>query len=123
MKITEKIKSFEDACEHLGLNPENLPNVEHLPEEDGQSIVAHYKLIIIIRALNEGWEPDFKDHDQWKYWNYLWINAAGFVCSGTDYSPSHTHVNIGSRLCFKSHEIAQYAIVQFKGLYEQYLLK
>jgi hypothetical protein len=79
--ITERVKTFEDACEVLGLNPENLPIVENLPEKDRQSIVAYYKLTVIVRALNEGWKPDFSDHNQWKYWNYLWVDDAGFVCA------------------------------------------
>ena len=55
-KITDKIKSFEDACKHLRLNPNDLPVVDMLPEKDRKSIIAFYKLTIIIRALNEGWE-------------------------------------------------------------------
>jgi hypothetical protein len=66
-KITDKIKSFEDACKHLRLNPNDLPVVDMLPEKDRKSIIAFYKLTIIIRALNEGWEPDWSNWDEWKY--------------------------------------------------------
>ena len=45
-KITDKIKSFEDACKHLRLNPNDLPVVDMLPEKDRKSIIAFYKLRI-----------------------------------------------------------------------------
>jgi hypothetical protein len=79
--ITKKIASYEDACKELGLNPENLPVVDTLPEKDRKSIVAYHKLIVITRALNEGWEADFSNHNQWKYWNYFWGKHCGVrVC-------------------------------------------
>ena len=122
MDITKKIASYEDACKKLGLNPENLPIVDSLPKKDRNSIVAYHKLIIIIRALNEGWEADFSNHEQYKYWNWLWVDAAGFVYAYTNNTASSATALIGSRLCFKNRELAKYAIEQFKSLYEEYLL-
>ena len=72
-KITDKIKSFEDACKHLRLNPNDLPVVDMLPEKDRKSIIAFYKLTIIIRALNEGWEPDWSNWDECKYYNWFYV--------------------------------------------------
>jgi len=119
--IQDKVKSFEDACQFLGLDPKHLPVVDNLPEKDQNAIIAFYKLTIIIRALNEGWEPDWKNWDEHKYYNYFYIRSgSGFVYSTTHYSDACTH--IGSRLCFKSRELAVYALYQFKELYLQYLL-
>lgn len=116
---SERIKSFEEACLVLGLDPTQLPVVANLPEKDQQSIIAFYKLTIIIRALNEGWEPNWKNWDEYKYYNYFFVRSgSGFVCSHT-YSAL---TRIGSRLCFKSRELAEYALSQFKELYLQYLL-
>jgi hypothetical protein len=125
MKISKKItceKAFVQACKELGLDPKNLPIVDSLPEKDQKSIIAYYKLTIIIRALNEGWEADFSNHNQRKYWNYLWVDSAGFVCATTTTTASSTNANIGSRLCFKDYTTAQFAIENFKPLYEEYLL-
>lgn len=38
----KKIKTFEDACKALGLNPAVLPDVSALPEKDRKHVVAHY---------------------------------------------------------------------------------
>jgi hypothetical protein len=123
--ITERIRTFADACKELGLDPENLPIVEHLPEKDRTSIIAYYKLIIITHALNEGWEPDVSDHSQYKYWNWFYSArdriAEGYYETGIGYSPFPVYTNLGSRLCFKKRELAVYASSQFKDLYFEYL--
>jgi hypothetical protein len=121
MEITNKIASYEDACKELGLNPENLPVVDTLPEKDRNSIISYYKLIVIIRALNQGWEADFSNHNQRKYWNYFWVDTAGFGCAYTNYAAARAGANVGSRLCFEKYEIAKYARETFKSLYEQFL--
>ena len=123
--ITEKVKTFEDACKVLGLEPKNLPIVENLPEKDRQSIIAYYKLTIIVRALNEGWEPDFTDWNEWKYWNWFYVEAhgasAGFASAATSNAASYAPAHVGSRLCFKTRELATYAREQFRDLYFEYL--
>lgn len=125
-KITDKIKSFEDACKHLGLNPNDLPVVDMLPEKDRKSIIAYYKLTIITRALNEGWEPDFSNWNEYKYYNWFYVEenkdqrSSGFRSYAADCTITCT--GIGSRLCFKNRELAKYATEQFKELYREYLL-
>ena len=120
-KSSERIKSFEEACAELGLGPSQLPVVANLPEKDQNAIIAFYKLTIIIRALNEGWEPNWKNWDEYKYFNYFFVRSgSGFVYSDAGYTD--TAALFGSRLCFKSRELAEYALSQFKELYLQYLL-
>lgn len=123
-EITDKIKSFEDACKHLGLNPNDLPVVDMLPEKDRKSIIAYYKLTIITRALNEGWEPDFSNWNEYKYYNWFYVEenkdqrSSGFRYHGADYT--YTCTFIGSRLCCGTHDDAEYIGKQFKDLYNDY---
>jgi hypothetical protein len=124
MDITEKIKSYEDACEALELNPENLPVVENLLKKDKKSIIAYYKLTIIIRALNEGWEPNWSDWNEKKYFNWFFSadgSAAGFADAYSNDAPMSASTNIGSRLCFKTRKLATYARLSFASLYYEYL--
>lgn len=125
-KITDKIKSFEDACKHLGLNPNDLPVVDMLPEKDRKSIIALYKLTIIIRALNEGWEPDWSNWDEWKYYNWFYVEKGEDQrSSGFRYDVANcafANAGTGSRLCFKNIGLAKYAAEQFKELYREYIL-
>lgn len=121
MDITKKIKSYEDACKALNLDPANLPVVDNLPEKDRKYIVAYYKLTVIIRALNEGWEPNWQDWDEYKYFNWFYIDSAGFACAFTSYAVSSASTNFGSRLCFKNATLARYARETFESLYLDYL--
>lgn len=120
-KTKKRIKSFEEACMALGIDPLHLPIVENLPVKDQDAIIAFYKLTIIIRALNEGWEPNWKDSNEFKYYNYLFVRSGSCFVYSTTYFTS-TSADVGSRLCFKSSELAKYALSQFKELYLQYFL-
>lgn len=77
--VTERIKTFEDACEELG---NDHPFVcayngyaQNISEEikNDTDIIAFLKLRIITAALNEGWVPEFtKDEWRWYPWFTLW---------------------------------------------------
>lgn len=118
-----KIKTFEAACKALKLDPEKcLPKVTGVPKHHQAAIVAHTKLVIIAEALNEGWKPNWQDSNEPKYWPWFDMSGSGlsfFVCVFY-----YSHSGVGSRLCFKSRELAEYAGKQFIKLYEEsWLLK
>jgi hypothetical protein len=119
-----EIKTFEDACAALNLDPNALPVVDALPEKHRKALQAHYKLIIIAEALNEGWQPDWTDWDQYKYFPWFeFRRSAGFGFSfGACPGLAHAHSDVGSRLCFKTRDLAKYAGKQFEDLYRDYLV-
>jgi len=123
----KKIKTFADACKKLGLDPNKLPDVSLLPEKHQKSIIAFFKLIIIVEAINNGWTPNWNNSNQYKYYAWFWVEAseqqpAGSGFSRSDYVSSYTHSYVGSRLCFETSEQAMYAAKQFGDLYQDYLL-
>lgn len=80
--VTERIKTFEDACNELG---EDHPMVsvydalvsrangeQSLAEWMGKDVVAFLKLRIIADALNEGWHPKFTE-DECRYYPWFYI--------------------------------------------------
>ena len=122
----DKIKTFEDACAALGISTA-LPEVSMLPEAEQKAIVAHYKLTVIAKALNDGWQPDWSIDGEWKYYPWFDVEAdaskpSGFGLSYYDCGHTYSNTYFGSRLCFKSRELAKYAGVQFADLYEEYFL-
>lgn len=120
--ITDRVKSFEDACQVLGIST-NVPEVKGLPRKHQKAIIANYKLIIIAEALNEGWKPNWQDSDEYKY--YPWFdmsNPAGVGYSSTYYAASYTDANFGSRLCLKNRELAIYFGQTFTDLFNDSLL-
>lgn len=120
--ITDRVKSFEDACQVLGIST-NVPEVKGLPRKHQKAIIANYKLIVIAEALNEGWKPNWQDSDEYKY--YPWFdmsNPAGVGCSTTINPASYTLASFGSRLCLKNRELAIYFGQTFTDLFNDSLL-
>lgn len=120
--ITDRVKSFEDACQVLGIST-NVPEVKGLPRKHQKAIIANYKLIVIAEALNEGWKPNWQDSDEYKY--YPWFdmsNPAGVGYSSTYNTASPTYAHVGSRLCLKNRELAIYFGQTFTDLFNDSLL-
>lgn len=120
--ITDRVKSFEDACQVLGIST-NVPEVKGLPRKHQKAIIANYKLIVIAEALNEGWKPNWQDSDEYKY--YPWFdmsNPAGVGGSHTYNTASRTTAHVGSRLCLKNRELAIYFGQTFTDLFNDSLL-
>jgi len=125
-KITDRVKTFKDACEVLGIvEPTHaIPGVvQKTLKRDSESIIAYTKLIFIARALNEGWEPEWTDSNQAKYFPWFeWKKkTSGFGFSGTSYDGWAANATVGSRLCFKTKELAEYAGKQFEEIYNEFL--
>lgn len=105
-KITDRVKTFEDACEVLGYA---VPKSMHVVD----------KLKVIAEALNEGWKPDWNDSNQYKYVPYFKWNGTKFVSD--DYYSWYSSASVGSRLCFSNSALAIYIATQFEDLYNEFL--
>lgn len=124
--ITDRVKTYADACAVLGIK-ETLPDVGGLRPKDRPSVTAYYKLIVIAQALNEGWEPDWTNENEPKYFPWFYFDrkknkTAGFASAYTYYAPTYTRAYFGSRLCFKTEALCEYAARQFEPLYEAWIL-
>lgn len=111
--ITERVKTFEDACAVIGVNPRSVDFTAGNADD-----WAYQKLKVIAKALNEGWTPNWDDANEYKY--YPWFRCFGeFSFGNVDcyYSGSL----VGSRLCFRSEELAEYAGRTFLDLYRAFI--
>jgi len=121
-KITDRIKTFKDVLEELGML---APNKQILLDYNGAdpdliSSQAHLKLTFIARALNEGWKPDWSNSSQYKY--FPWFREkTGFGLSFGGVDRWFTYTSVGSRLCFNTYELAEYAATQFADIYNDFL--
>jgi len=116
------IKSFEDACKHLGLDPAKLPDVSDIPEEFRKPIIAGFKLMIIYKAINNRWKPNWNKLNQGKYYPWFEVLSSGFGFSNTSYSYANSSSTVGSRLCTDTLEKALYIGKQFEAEYKDYFL-
>ena len=145
--VTERIKTFEDACNELG--EENVLVQAYRTAEfntsgnknDVSDVVAYLKLRVIAEALNEGWEPKFTtDEYRWYPWFYLhtqeeidkmdkekkkklWpIGSYPDSASATsDIVWAGSDSSFSARLAVKSEELAEYFGKQFIDIWSDYV--
>ena len=151
--VTERIKTFDDACNALGdehplVTQYRLTAAAYKGDPMTEDFIAYLKLRIIVAALNEGWEPKFTE-DEYRYfpWFYFYTKEEydklydkekgrcvlrsgyntnsffGFVCCFADYDASFSNTNIGSRLAFRTRELAAYAGRQFIEEWADFMFK
>ena len=144
--VKERIKTFADAAKAVGIeDPEEWESGYSDVEPD---ILAYFKLRIITKALNEGWEPKFIPGEyRWApyfllytkeeiekmnaetrarvvYRSHNYADAVGGVsCAVANYDSADVNAGIGSRLAFKSEELAEYAGKQFTEIYADFIFK
>ena len=148
-----EIKSFEDACKHLGIStelPAQRAGVEYCKEAVEQSVAA-YKLMVICKAINNGQQYD-EHGNTWfpVYWFYtknelehmgederkrkgIQLLSAAYANSTEDAGVrfayayirgAYTSANFGFPLCANSEEKALYLDEQFRSLiYQCYGIK
>ena len=116
------IKTFEDACKKMGVDPAKLPDTSAILEEFAKPVIAAYKLMIIYQAINNGWKPDWSNMNQWKYYPWFRVLSSGFGFSCSVCDCDGTYAGVGSRLCTDSSEKALYIAKQFEDLYREYFL-
>lgn len=151
--VTERIKTFTDACNALGdehplVTQYRLIAGAYIGDPMTEDFIAYLKLRIIVAALNEGWEPKFtKDEYRYFSWFYFYtkeqydelddeekgrcVLRSGFNTSSHDgfvncnaYSDaSNSSTGVGSRLAFRTRELAAYAGRQFTKEWADFVFK
>lgn len=139
--ITERVKTFEDACNVLGDEHPLVKEywgVVNVDLDITQDLIAYLKLRIIVAALNEGWEPKFTE-DEYRYFPWFFFytkeeydklddeekgrcvlrsgyntnSYCGFVFCIARYDASLSSTKFCSQLAFRTRELATYAGRQF----------
>lgn len=122
--VRDRIKTFKDAYKEL----EERDSMDYLIREydnrwtDSEDLLAYLKLRIIVAALNEGWEPKL-EKGEFRYFAWLGFKDGGVAYACENNGSSNAYTYVGSRLAFKSRELAAYAGEQFKDLWIDYLTK
>jgi hypothetical protein len=148
--VTERVKTFDDACKELGIDAEAI---QQQWQDAGITMldeVAYQKLRIITAALNEGWEPEFKE-DEYRYYPYciLYTKAeieqkddewkdeynlqlglgggsssygasCGLASATSRHAWSPASAPLSARLAHKTEELAIYSGKQFTELWANY---
>lgn len=149
--VTERIKTFDDAREALGDEHPFVKeywSVVNVDLDITQDLIAYLKLRIIVAALNEGWEPKF-EKGEYRYfpWFYFYTKEeydklddeekgrcvlrsgfytnsfVGFVFCYASIDASFSFTYFGSRLAFRTRELAAYAGRQFTEEWADFMFK
>lgn len=151
--VTERIKTLDDACNALGdehplVTQYRLTAAAYKGDPMTEDFIAYLKLRIIVAALNEGWEPKFTE-DEYRYfpWFYFYTKEeydklddeekgrcvlrsgyvsyshVGFVCCYAYYDAPYSFTFVGSRLAFRTRELAAYAGRQFTEEWADFMFK
>lgn len=147
--IKERIKTFDDAIQELGEEHPCVKAYREwmrVKLANQKDIEAYLKLRIIAAALNEGWEPTF-GKDEWRYFPWFYIYSkeeleemdeeersrvvgragssayagGGLAVALAYYASSSSVTNYGSRLAFKSEELAVYCGQQFIDIWVDFI--
>lgn len=147
--IKDKVKTFDDAVAILGNDNQAVIDYYAIADKTcTEDILAFAKLRVIAEALNEGWKPKF-DGDECRYYPWFYIytkkeyeeldedekkdcrvvgrsyhNAyalGGVVCAIASSASSYSYAVSGSRLAFKTRELAEYCGKQFIDIWEKFL--
>lgn len=112
----QDIKTVEDAFDFLGVNYEEWLELNMGLDDH---VKAYIQLTYVAKALNGGEWMNYEDIDEYKYYPYFNASgsAPGFSC--LDCGCVRSHSRVGSRLTFKTREMAEYAGKQFLNLYNQ----
>lgn len=145
--IKDNVKTFEDAVVILGNDNQAVIDYYAIADKTcTEDILAFAELRVIVEALNEGWEPKFEKGEYRYYpWFYLYTKEeyyelddeqkghcvlrsggssdayGGVACVNAGIDSSNTSSYYGSRLAFRTRELADYAGRQFIDIWEKFL--
>ena len=143
--VMERIKTFEDAVVELSNRAMNGDkDAGKLLDEwkiiifsaNSKDLLAYLKLRIITYALNEGWKPEFEEVSEPRCYPWFYLQTSRVVGRGGSHvneacglfysykvnASLYSLSSHGSRLAFKSKELAEYAGKQFVEIYEDWFL-
>ncbi|WP_156129402.1 hypothetical protein [Flavobacterium sp. AED] len=117
--IKERIKTFVDVLLVLNIDgKEFLEQTKNLPADE----LAYKQLKLIVQAFNEGWTPDWTNSSQGKYYPWFKMGSpSGGGFSSYDYVRWLADSAVGSRLCFKSADLAKHSGQLFESIYKDFL--
>ena len=116
VNIMDRVKTFDDVLEVNGISKDQYRAKYADLEEDEFN---YWKIKQICKALNEDWQPDWKDENQTKWIPWFESNKSGFSFHCVYYYS--WRCSAGSRLCFRSADLAKYAATQFIDVYKLFL--
>lgn len=137
----DRIKTWDDVCAELDINQESWDQMVMAmkvacPMSEGETkcAVAHMKVLMLAKALNDGWELTKEAEDNSEGYGIYWLKRDGVrgevdFQAGSVCAPGCVRANLSfgyslwafvPRLSFKTRELAEYAVLQFPDIWREY---
>jgi hypothetical protein len=117
--IKERIANLNDVIRENGKTEEEFRESCKGLEPDE---VAYKMIKEIVKAFNEGWLPDWTNSNEYKYYPWFKMGSpSGGGFSFDDFAYWLATSVVGSRLCFKSADLAKHAGQLFESIYKDFL--
>lgn len=124
-KITDRVKSVIDACDEMGYDIADIRPWKSPINKRQEAVNAVEEMFVVTETLNEGWEADYNDGNQKKWYPiFIWDKGLGaFRFDGACYGYTGACADAGARHVFATEELARYAGTQFIDRYNKFLTK
>lgn len=116
--VKDRVTDYESACLEIGIKPLTEEDFGILPKEDRKRYFNRHILTIAIRALVGDWKPDWSNSNEYKYYNYFYVDNGTFSSGVSLY---FTYAYVGSDFVFPSKDLAEHVRTTFKQNYIDYL--
>jgi hypothetical protein len=115
--VKDRIKNFDDVLKENGISREDFEASCKGLEPDE---IAYRMAKLVCLTFNEGWLPDWTNSNEYKYFPWFVMGSSSGVGFSYDVCATwRTSSYVGSRLCFKSSDLAKHA----GKLFEQEIYK
>lgn len=120
--VMDRVKEYKDACAETGETPINVEEMLRLGFTKDE--IAYRMMKTVTKALNEGWVGNVYNSKEYRYYPVFYPNGSpsSFSFNDSDCDSSCAVAGGGSRLCFKTRELSDYAGKQFLNLYKEFIV-
>jgi hypothetical protein len=119
-KITDRIQCLDDVYSIMSVDFEGrlriynqIPGIDH--------VIAFDQACLIVQAYNEGWVPNWDDNSEYKWYGYWDHRASGSGFRLSYVSDIYVISSVGSRLVFRTEELARDAYEKFPHIFKLFM--
>lgn len=114
--MIDRVTTMDDVFEELEIDKKAF--YKALKDANlSDDTIAYEEIKLIADCFNEGWKPNWDNSSENKYYPWFKMDSPGFRFVGFD--GWHSLSYVGSRLCFKSGEIATHVGENFTNVYKR----
>jgi hypothetical protein len=109
------VTTYSEVCRRLGEKEITLKDFKQFDDILANKLLNFAKIQQLSKYFNQGWIPNWKDSNEYKWYPYFNDSGGGFVF---DYSYCHCYAFSGSVAYYKTKEISNHIGKYFPDFYK-----